>query len=291
MASMLLRWIARTYEVDADYPAAAEARSTEEPVAQVARRAAEHRGEGQGDDPAAGAQREPGGEGRDRERRQGDEHRVPRREAAARPGVADQPDGDPAGAHVAGRVGAEHQGLAHLVGGEHRGRDRPHRQAHAGRAYRRAFREKPHEADTTAPLRTDQLATARRPSSCVALSVVVTRSSSARAVVLATSEGRITFCTRLATGLLYRHFPEWRQETLPQEFDCLSFALVCLRAALDDLHPHVDAPNKVTAPNRPGLAVYQSSDGECGQGHGELRQRSEADFLRATPMLDSPNRS
>ena len=38
-------------------------------------------------------------------------------------------------------------------------------------------------------------------------------------------------------------FSWFRQETLPQEFDRLSFALVCLRAALDDLHPHVDAPN------------------------------------------------
>ena len=50
-----------------DDAAAAEARGAEEPVGQVARRAAEHRGEAQGGGPATDAQREPGGDAGDRE--------------------------------------------------------------------------------------------------------------------------------------------------------------------------------------------------------------------------------
>jgi DNA-binding response OmpR family regulator/DNA-binding CsgD family transcriptional regulator len=38
-----------------------------------------------------------------------------------------------------------------------------------------------------------------------------------RAVVVATADGRVTFCTRLATGLLFKYFADWRQVTLPRE--------------------------------------------------------------------------
>jgi hypothetical protein len=129
-----------------DHAAAAEAGGAEDPVGQVARGAAEHGGEAHRGHPAARVQRQPGGEGGDRERGHGDQDRVTRCDAAGGPGVADQPDGGPSGHAALGRAGVEHQGLAHLVGGEHREGDRGHRPPHPPRQPDRGVRrDKRHE--------------------------------------------------------------------------------------------------------------------------------------------------
>jgi two-component system, NarL family, response regulator DevR len=102
----------------------------EEPVGEVAERAAEHRRQAERGDPAGDPHRQRRGHRGDAESDERHQDRVAGQDAAARAVVPDDADGEPAEREPVVDSPGGYQGFGHLVGGQHGDRDPGHGPAH-----------------------------------------------------------------------------------------------------------------------------------------------------------------